>query len=62
MKSHFDARMKAITFRENQLVWLFSPRPLLKMQKRKFTQLWVGPYRIKHFNSDVVVDIQHIKS
>ena len=23
MKSHFDSRIKAITFRENQLVWLF---------------------------------------
>ena len=62
MKSHFDARIKAITFRENQLVWLFWPRPLLKMQKRKLTQLWVGPYRIKQFKSDVVVEVQHIKS
>ena len=61
-KSHFDARIKAITFRENQLVWLYWPQPLIKMQKRKLTQLWVGPYRIKQLKSDVVAEVQHIKS
>ena len=61
-KSHFDAKVKAITFRENQLVWLYWPRPLVKMQKKKLTQLWAGPYRILSFKSDVVADIQHIKT
>ena len=61
-KSHFDARVKAISFRDNQLVWLFWPKPLIRMQKKKLTQLWVGPYRIISFKSDVVVEIQHIKT
>ena len=61
-KSHFDARVKAVTLRLNQLVWLYWPKPLLKMQKRKLTRLWIGPYRIKSFKSDVVVEIEHIKS
>ena len=61
-KSHFDARVKAISFRDNQLVWLYWPKPLIKMQKKKLTQLWIGPYRIISFKSDVVVEIQHIKT
>jgi len=61
-KSHFDARIKAITFRLGELCWLFWPKPTLRMQKRKLTRLWIGPYRIKSFKSDVVVEIEHIKS
>jgi len=61
-KSYFDARVKAIAFQDKQLVWLYWPRPLVKMQKRKLAQLWVGPYRILSFKSDVVVEIQHIKT
>ena len=61
-KSHFDARVKAITFRTGQLVWLYWPQPLVRMQKRKLTQLWVGPYKVQNFKSDVVVEIQHIKT
>ena len=30
--------------------------------KAKITQLWFGPYRIKDFKSEVVVEIQHIKT
>ena len=61
-KSHFDAKIKAVSLRLNQLVWLFWPKPLLRMQKRKLTRLWIGPYRIKCFKSDVVVQIEHIRS
>ena len=61
-KSHFDARVKAISFRQNQLVWLYWPQPLIRMKRRKLTQLWVGPYRIVTFKSDVVVEVQHIKT
>ena len=60
-KSHFDARIKAITFRV-ELAWLFWPKPPLKMQKRKLTRLWIGLYRTKAFKSDVVVEIEHIQS
>jgi len=45
-------------------VWLYWPKPLLRQQKRKLTQLWFGPYRITEFKSEVglVVQIQHIKT
>jgi len=61
-KSYFDARVKAISFSKGQLVWLYWPKPLLRQQKRKLTQLWFGPYRITEFKSEVVVQIQHIKT
>jgi len=61
-KSHFDARVKAVSLRLNQLVWLYWPKPLLRRQKRKLTRLWIGPYRLKCFKSDVVVQIEHIRS
>jgi len=38
-KSYFDARVKAIAFTKGQLVWLYWPKPLLRQQKRKLTQL-----------------------
>ena len=61
-KSYFDARVRAIAFTKGQLVWLYWPKPLLRQQKRKLTQLWFGPYRIVEFKSEVVVQIQHIKT
>jgi len=61
-KSYFDARVKAISFSKGQLVWLYWPKPLLRQQKRKLTQLWFGPYRITEFKSEAVVQIQHIKT
>jgi len=54
-KSYFDARVKAISLTKGQLVWLYWPKPLLR-------QLWFGPYRITYFKSEVVVEIQHIKT
>ena len=39
LKSYFDARVKAIAFTKGQLVWLYWPKPLLRQQKRKLTQL-----------------------
>ena len=51
-----------IAFTKGQLVWLYWPKPLLRQQKRKLTQLWFGPYRIVEFKSEVVVKIQHIKT
>jgi len=61
-KSYFDARVKAIALTNGQLAWLYWPKPLLRQQKRKLTQLWFGPYRITDFKSEVVVEIQHIKT
>ena len=61
-KSYFDARVRAISLTNGQLVWLYWPKPLLRQQKRKLTQLWFGPYRITNFKSEVVVEIQHSKT
>ena len=61
-KSYFDARVRAIAFTKGQLVWLYWPKPLLRQKNRKLTQLWFGPYRIIEFKSEVVVQIQHIKT
>jgi len=61
-KSYSDARVKAISLTKGQLVWLYRPKPLLRQQKRKLTQLWFGPYRITNFKSQVVVEVQHIKT
>ena len=61
-QSYFDARVRAIAFTKDQLVWLYWPKPLLRQKKRKLTQLWFGPYRIVEFKSEVVVQIQHIKT
>jgi len=61
-KTQSDARVKAISLTKGQLVWLYWPKPLLRQQKRKLTQLWFGPYRITNFKSEVVVEVQHIKT
>jgi len=61
-KSYFDARVRAVSFTKGQLVWLYWPKPLLPQQNRKLTQLWFGPYRVTNFKSEVVVEIQHIKT
>ena len=61
-KSYFDAWVRAVSFIKGQLVWLYWPKPLLRQQNRKVTQLWFGPYRITNFKSEVVVEIQHIKT
>ena len=61
-KSYFDARAKTISLTVGQLVWLYWPRPQVRQQKRKLTQLWVGPFRVIDFKSDIVVRIQHIRT
>jgi len=61
-KSYFDERVRAVSLTKGQLVWLYWPKPLLRQQNRKLTQLWFGPYRITNFKFEVVVEIQHIKT
>ena len=61
-KTYFDARIKAISLTIGQLVWVYWPSPIVRQTKRKLTRLWVGPYRIKEFKSDVVVTVEHIKT
>ena len=61
-KSYFDSRVKAVSLNKGQLVWLYWPRPLLRQQQRKLTQLWTGPWKVIEFLTDVVVRVQHIKT
>ena len=58
-ENYFDAHVKGSTFTEGQLVWLYHPKPLLRQRYRKLNRLWIGPYRINRFCSDVVVELQH---
>lgn len=59
-KSFFDARIKAISLSVNDLVYLYTPQPLLRQRRKKLTPLWLGPYKVTEFVTDVVVKIQHI--
>jgi len=54
-KQHFDARIRPHTFHLDQKVWLFWPRPVVKQQARKLTQLWAGPWDIISMKSDLIV-------
>ena len=60
-KSHFDARIKSMTFSLNQPVWLYMPDPKGRQRRKKLQHLWTGPYTITHFLSDVVVQIKSVK-
>ena len=57
-KQHFDARIRPHTFHLGQKVWLFWPRPVVKQQAHKLTQLWTGPWDIISIKSDLIVEIQ----
>jgi len=59
-KTYFDKYVKGPPFAVGQLVWLYWPRPLVRQTKKKLTQLWTGPWKIKQFKSPVVVEIQNI--
>ncbi len=60
-KNYFDKHIKAPTFSVGQLVWLYWPQPKVRQRLRKLTRVWVGPFQILSFVSDVVVKIQHIR-
>ena len=61
-KTYFDARAKAVSLKPGELVWLYWPRPQARQRLKKLTRLWVGPFRILSFQSEVVINIEHIKS
>jgi len=50
-------RVRNVTNRSSK-----TQKPLLRQQKRKLTQLWFGPYRVTNFKSEVMVEVQHIKT
>ena len=59
-KTHFDKLVRGPPFAVDQLVWLYWPRPPLRMKFKKLQQIWSGPWRILSFKTQVVVVIQHI--
>jgi len=54
-KNYFDRRIK----HQVLTVWLFWPKPLIRQQRKKLTQLWTGPWVIEKFFSPIVVQISH---
>lgn len=61
-KRYFDKRVKYHSFSVGQLVWLYWPRPLIRKEQRKLTQIWSGPWEILQFFSPLVVQIRHTKN
>ena len=61
-KTHFDRLVKGPVFAVGQLVWLYWPRPPLKMQYKKLQRVWTGPWRILDFKTQVVVILQHVQT
>ena len=58
-KTSFDARITPHTFVTGQKVWLYWPKPLLKQQHHKLTQLWTGPWEIMQVKTTLVVVQAH---
>ena len=54
-KTYFDKYVKGSPFAVGELVWLYWPRPLIRQTKKKLTQLWTGPWKIKQFKSPVLL-------
>jgi len=61
-KTYFDARARTVSLRTGQLVWLYWPRPQAKQRLRKLNRLWIGPFRIVFFRSEIVIDIEHVRT
>jgi len=59
MKNYFDRRVRTLTFAVGQTVWLYWPKPLIRQQRRKLTQLWTGPWIVEKFISPIVVQLSH---
>jgi len=61
-KTHFDKLVRGPPFAVDQLVWLYWPRPPIRMKFKKLQRIWTGPWRILSFKTQVVVVIQHVKT
>ena len=59
MKNYFNRRIKHQALTVGQTVWFFWPKPLIRQQRKKLTQLWTGPWVIEKFFSPIVVQISH---
>jgi len=61
-KRYFDRRVKYHPFHVGQKVWLFWPKPLIRQQKCKLTQLWTGPWTIIQILSPLVAQVSHTRT
>jgi len=61
-KTYFDDRARSVSLRPGQLVWLYWLRPQARQRLWKLNRLWVGPFRIISFRSEIVIDIEHIRT
>ena len=52
-------RVRNLTFAVGQTVWLYWPKPLIRQQRRKLTQLWTGPWIVEKFIFPIVVQLSH---
>ena len=57
--NYFDRTVRNLTFAVGQTVWLYWPKPLIRQQRRKLTQLWTGPWIVEEFISPIVVQLSH---
>ena len=57
-KIYYDRRTKPVKFVINQLVWLYWPKPPVRMKYKKLQRLWTGPWKILRFQTPLVVEIQ----
>jgi len=61
-KSYYHSSTKEMSFHQGQWVDLYQPQPLLRQRYRKLQRLWIGPYEILSFKSDLVVEIRSLKT
>jgi len=59
-KQYYDNRRKPIKFAENQLVWLYWPKPPVRIRFKKLQRLWTGPWKILSFKSPLVIELQKV--
>jgi len=58
-KQYYDERSRKTKFVQDQLVWLYWPKPPVHQQYRKLQQLWTGPWHIQKFKTTLVVEHKH---
>jgi len=60
-RKYYDEKSRQTEFREGQMVWLFWPQPHVRQRFKKLRKLWMGPRKIKEFQSLLVMKIWHVK-
>jgi len=61
-KNYYDSKTRGLTFHKGQWVYLYQPQPLLRQRYKKLQRLWLGPYEITKFHSELTVEIKSINT